>query len=696
MKKIPQLVFILGFFFLISCAKFTNIQVDKDLQVAYDLAGKNKSELESVLKYYSNSKKDSLKYKAAKFLITKIMPIGYYYEYTETEYQQGLSKVLDDSLKIFYGLESYGNFLQRSVIVENTLNMYQKKYGKFEENKKILRSDCENLSSTFLIENIELAFKAWEMPWSKGYNFDEFCKYILPYKSGNQKPNNWRRFFFENFSHFRDSIGNEADATIVCKKINDIFNKRKFIIAKSLANNPCLLLSKDAVRFNIYGGCASMSNMMLDVMRANGIPITEILMSRFGWDGNDHLLNAVLGPNREWKYFNGVIEEPRARKVHKDLTKTYRKGVFDWQRLTPEYVKAYQNLNLIGWDDISGDLTEAFDISPKLLNPNADFKGQVLYLCIFGNTLKNPWVPVDFAIINEKGLVFEEIAGLDVLYIVMAKGVYGEMIPQSLPFVMDTLGDLTYIKPKEKLISAMLKRKYPQKPRLLLTAKNLVGSRIEATNDINLKKWDELFQIDSIFDIEGEILSLGEVKYRYYRFKYPALEENKSYDIAKLAFFKKSNSVPEEVHGNYIYSKGFNKQIASSIFDLDLLTYASVQYKNDTLMSSSYDNSSILSYCKESLKGESSSWVGIDFGHSESISNIQYIPRMAKNGIYTNMDYELFYWDQQWISLGKRVGTKEGLKYDNIPLDALLWLRNNSEGKEERIFTLKNNNQIWW
>jgi hypothetical protein len=60
------------------------------------------------------------------------------------------------------------------------------------------------------------------------------------------------------------------------------------------------------------------------------------------------------------------------------------------------------------------------------------------------------------------------------------------------------------------------------------------------------------------------------------------------------------------------------------------------------------------------------------------------------------MNYELFYMDDDWISLGVKEATGDSITFDKIPENALLWLRNLDEGKEERIFTLENGKQIWW
>lgn len=60
------------------------------------------------------------------------------------------------------------------------------------------------------------------------------------------------------------------------------------------------------------------------------------------------------------------------------------------------------------------------------------------------------------------------------------------------------------------------------------------------------------------------------------------------------------------------------------------------------------------------------------------------------------MAYELFYWGGSWISLGKKMATDYLLNYDNVPSNALLFLKCTTEGKENRIFTWEDNKQRWW
>jgi hypothetical protein len=66
------------------------------------------------------------------------------------------------------------------------------------------------------------------------------------------------------------------------------------------------------------------------------------------------------------------------------------------------------------------------------------------------------------------------------------------------------------------------------------------------------------------------------------------------------------------------------------------------------------------------------------------------------NKIISGKTYELFYWNNRWMSLGKKTAIKDSLKFDNIPNDALLWLRSRGSGAQERIFTYDHLKQKFW
>ena len=44
--------------------------------------------------------------------------------------------------------------------------------------------DADTITADYLRENIDLAFDSWNKPWARNVSFQDFCKYILPYRGG--------------------------------------------------------------------------------------------------------------------------------------------------------------------------------------------------------------------------------------------------------------------------------------------------------------------------------------------------------------------------------------------------------------------------------------------------------------------------------------------------------------------------------
>ena len=64
------------------------------------------------------------------------------------------------------------------------------------------------------------------------------------------------------------------------------------------------------------------------------------------------------------------------------------------------------------------------------------------------------------------------------------------------------------------------------------------------------------------------------------------------------------------------------------------------------------------------------------------------------NEICVDNEYELFYWNMKWISLGRKFAVDNKLHYDDVPKGALLWLKKSYSRKEERIFTYEDGKQV--
>ena len=80
--------------------------------------------------------------------------------------------------------------------------------------------------------------------------------------------------------------------------------------------------------------------------------------------------------------------------------------------------------------------------------------------------------------------------------------------------------------------------------------------------------------------------------------------------------------------------------------------------------------------------------VVVDFGCPVALRAAVLTPRNDDNFVRPGETYELFYQDgaNGWVSLGRQVAAGEVLEYDEVPDNALLWLRNLTKGREEQVF----------
>jgi hypothetical protein len=70
---------------------------------------------------------------------------------------------------------------------------------------------------------------------------------------------------------------------------------------------------------------------------------------------------------------------------------------------------------------------------------------------------------------------------------------------------------------------------------------------------------------------------------------------------------------------------------------------------------------------------------------------------IPKTFLKPGQEYELFYWNDQWQSLGKLVAKDQPLDFGKIPAGYLYWLvSKGSDKEEERIFTIEEGQQVWW
>ena len=96
-------------------------------------------------------------------------------------------------------------------------------------------------------------------------------------------------------------------------------------------------------------------------------------------------------------------------------------------------------------------------------------------------------------------------------------------------------------------------------------------------------------------------------------------------------------------------------------------------------------------------RNPSGDWAGLDFGRPVRPAAFAYIFRTDRETVCTGDRYELFYHDREgWVSLGIREAKGWSVRFENVPGNALLLLRQ-TEGKGlSRPFTWENGEVRWW
>jgi hypothetical protein len=201
----------------------------------------------------------------------------------------------------------------------------------------------------------------------------------------------------------------------------------------------------------------------------------------------------------------------------------------------------------------------------------------------------------------------------------------------------------------------------------------MLGGVFEGSNDAGFIRKDTLFVINKIPDrLLTQVKSkISHKKYRYVRYYGP---EGSHCNISEAVFYETGqDTVP--LQGKIIGTSGsFNPN--------DLHEYTNVF---DGKTGTSFD-----------YKEPSGGWAGLDLGQSKTIEKIIYSPRNRDNYIRPGDTFELFYMDKEWKSSGIIKSKSDSLLYKNVPVNALLYLKNHSRGEQERIFTYENGKQIWW
>ncbi len=418
--------------FLFACISFgeeTDVIYPRDVLAALEQAGENRSELEAVLVHYSNPG-DSLKLQAAYFLISNME--GHCY----------VTYVLQDSTgaEIPFNVLDYPDY----PTMKKAVDELEEKYGELDFKRKQKLEDLETVTADFLIEQIDYAFRAWrEKPWAQGINFDQFCRYILPYRGSNEPLEEWRKYFWDRYKGLENRMDDPSDPLEAAAKINDDikswfkFDPRYYLHPTDQGFSE--MLEKK------MGRCEDMTNLTIYAMRANGLAVTSDYTPYWANSGNNHAWNSIVLPGGKVVPFMGAERNPGEYHLPYKLAKAYRK-TFDKQKKNLIFQPRRQEevppwLRGKNYQDVTADYTDVADIVYTFDREVPD-SVNVAYLCVFNS---GEWGALDWGWIKGRKALFTDV-GTGIAYL-PALWVNADVLPFGSPFILDEDGGIHHLIP---------------------------------------------------------------------------------------------------------------------------------------------------------------------------------------------------------------------------------------------------------
>lgn len=644
LKKHFALLF--GFLYILA---FSSCLQKDYVKQTLEKAGENRTELEKVLQYYSVDKADTLKLRAARWLIAN-MERNYAYNNNE------ICQFYEDADSLFRDSLIHDRYADR---LDTLL---------WKINVKNVRAypDMEVITSDFLIHNIDDAFEAWTMyPWCKDISFDDFCEYILPYRLGTCPLEEWRPLMRKRFGVIVDSLLQCGAAdTVVCQKLcSEYYTVIHYPSSFKPQYPPSYLLNV------IAAPCSEWSNLGIYAMRTFGIKAACDFTPQWANRSKGHYWTVLLTGGKKIVFMMGdnSLKEHHSwfnimAKVYRQTAALQRKSLA-MEEVGEEIPALFQDPYFI---DVSDQYFKPIDVTIKL-EREAPASRKLAYIMVFDN---QNWQPVHYGRVKNGKVTFTGM-NKECMYTAMYY-VNGQYYPASDPFYLDKDGKLIYLEldlnQKEMV---RLKRKYSDQ-KVNEWCKRIVGGKFQVANRSDFKDAVDVYTIDSVPEALYHTVDLRlDSKYRFFRYIAP---KSSAGDLAELEFYNENG---EQIRGEVI-----GDNTSHFIFGL------SDKYK-------AFDGNVLT--CFEAEHYVEEAWIGMDFKTPVQFSKFLYLPHNDDNFIREDEMYELLYWQNGWHSLGKQKGekAKQTLVYQ-APKRALLRLHNITKGTEERIFVYESGKQIWF
>ncbi len=535
------------------------------------------------------------------------------------------------------------------------------------------REDVTQITAQNIADHVEKVIDYYNRTsWNQEVTTSDFNNYILPYKIDKEEISFWGDYFRNEYYQLNDSSYLQCSLSEATKQIHHWLYKRMtgFRFGQNLRYLD--YLSPVVLDKLMIGSCSELTKRTCAYMRALGLPTTIDMTPCYLNFKSGHSWNVVVIDSTKfipfdsssdslYKYSNEKLKFPKVYRQTFEPQPDSHLAIRGRCPFLPEM------FNSPFYKDVTTIYIPTTDVTIPLEKQIAR-KINYAYLSVF---TRNGWNPICWTKIEGNFSTFSDI-GKGGVYLPLAiepDGTYA----LSPAFILKNTGEVQYLEIDTTQRQTMkLFRKYPMDERKELFTKRMIGGIFQGANKPD---FSDAYTLYVVAENPGEHYNTIDLKktnkFRYVRYLSPP----DSYcNVAEIEFYTDSAS-EVKLSGEIIGTKGVfinnTKSTKESAFDGNVLTY---------MDSEDADNI----------------WIGLHFEQQEEIGKIRFIARNDMNAIQKGNEYELFYWDNRWISLGRQIAKDYDLVYSNAPTNALFWLKNHTEGIEERIFTYENKEQVWW
>ncbi len=515
----------------------------------------------------------------------------------------------------------------------------------FEKSKRI--QDIQVIKSEYLIQHIDNALQMWNnCPWLKDLSFDEFCEYLLPYRIAQEPllPNDSTLYLWKAVLDTLSYYQYDPNSILEIKSMQrDLLGRSDddYFHGIQLPS-----ISPTAYEFECLDWCY----YELGRLRSVGIPAVIDFVPGWPFRNGKHYWRVMFEPF----YRDGRHCDQLTSKTAKVYRMTYSPNPIPASNQKDSIPPIFQNPFL---KDVTEQYIKASDINyllKKVINPAPHH----LYLSIF-NDLE--WRPVAWSAVKQNQTIFHHM-GKDIVYLpTYYKG--SRIKNAGYPFLFNTKGTIKEFIPNyRKRITLKITRKYPLNDSKVIWGENLKGAYVEASHQADFAQSDTLCKITqtnpdlNFFSITFE----KPATYRYWRICKPG-------QTLLIAEWQLLDTQSQRVTGKAMSGKETDKSFPNA-FDNQVLTSTRI-----------------------------AAWVGIDLGKQTEIKTMRFLTRTDDNGITPGHHYELLYYSENgWKTIKEKEATEDYLEFESVPSEALYWLKDLTEGKEERIFSYENGIVRFW